>query len=399
MAFPVADPYAQAVRSGFAVTYTVDASRGGSPVAGAQGLRPTGGSVSDTTKPGVRRSLSLELPGDPAMYDLLLPSGTTLTCTAHVRYTSRFTADIPMGLFDVDSESFTEGGGSLSLTAPDKWVRIQRARFMGPAASTRGITVTAQIVALIRGALGASEPVTVTASSTATMTAVVWDKDRAQAIIDLATSIGAWVHFDRYGVATVADIPTIGARANWLVDASSTGILTDLDRQRSRTDTRNVVVVSSSADKGPRFPTQYVWDNDPASPTYAGPGTGSGTTPPSATTAGPFGIVPYFYDSPILANASAAIAAGRTILARTTGLASQVTLSQVPNPAADAFDTLDVLPPGQTTYRLGSPARLLTRGGRTVERHVADTLTHPLTASSPLHIEGRSTRSDIYVGS
>ena len=243
----------------------------------------------------MRRTLNLQLAPWPGLFDKLAPFGTEIAVTAHVRYTNRTTVDIPMGVFDVDSQDFTEGGGGLSLTAPDKWVRVQRARFIGPKAATRGSLVTGQIAALIREALGASEPVVITATSKATMRTTVWgEPDRDKAILDLAKSIGAWVYFDRNGVATIADLPTAGKTANWLVDASATGVLTELDRQRDRSRTYNVVVVSSSASDGELFPTQYVWDDDPDSPTFAG------TNPKTAANVGPFGIVPYLFETPTI---------------------------------------------------------------------------------------------------
>ncbi|MGZ4617186.1 MAG: hypothetical protein ACXV3F_00350 [Frankiaceae bacterium] len=370
------DPY----RSSFALWYTVDASYNGSAVSGATGMQPVGGTITDTTRPGVRRTLSLDLAPEPGMFDKLAPIGTRLTVTAHVRGTSRTVTDIPMGVFDVDSQTLTEGGGKLSLTAPDKWQRIVRAKFLAPTASTPGIPVTQQIVNLIQGALGASETVTVTATSTATMGAQTWDSDRAQAIIDLANGIGAWVYFDRNGVATVANIPTVQRSAKWLIDASVSGVLVSLDRTRDRTHTYNVVVVSSSAASGEAFAAQTVWDSDPNSPTYAG--TNPATNPGSA---GPFGIVPYHFDTPLLMDASAARQTGLSILYKTAGLASQVTLGAVPNPSIDAFDSLDVLPPRER-YDIA----------RVVERHIADTVTHQLDVTQPLHIDGRSTRTDPY---
>jgi hypothetical protein len=58
-------------------------------VPGAADLRPIGGSITDTTKPGVRRMLTLELAPEPGLYDLLSPIGTTLVVTARVRYTNQ----------------------------------------------------------------------------------------------------------------------------------------------------------------------------------------------------------------------------------------------------------------------------------------------------------------------
>ena len=382
------DPYRAVNRSGgYFLTYTVDATIGGAQISGATGMQPTGGTITDTTKPGVRRTLNLELPSTPGLFDLLAPIGTTLTVTAHITYLSQQTLDIPMGVFDVDSQSMSEGGGKISLTAPDKWVRLQRAQFIGPAAGVRGMTVTAMIAKLVTDALGSSESVVVNATSTAVMGTTTWEKDRAQAIIDLATQIGAWCYFDRNGVFTIDNVPQIAASADWLIDASPSGVLVSLDRERSRATTYNVVVVSSSYSGGPKFPTQYVWDNDPNSPTYAGSGNGAGTSKPTPGTAGPFGTAPYNFDSPILTTAASAIAAGKTILARTTGLASQVSLSSAPNPALDAFDSLDVMPPKER-YDIA----------RVIERHFADTVTHSLTPNGPTQVDGRSTRTDTYTG-
>lgn len=370
------DPYRQAIRSAVAIWHTVDAEVAGVTVPGATGMAPTGGTVTDTIKAGVRRVANLELPPTPGLYDLLAPEGTQLRVTAHVRYTSRDVLDLPMGVFVIDSEKLSEGGGGISVTAPDKWSRIQKARFLQPQASTVGTSVVDQITRLIRGALGSGEVVNNYATSTATVGTLVWEKDRDKAIMDLAKSASVWVYFDRDGVATIADLPTAGASADWLADASASGVLTSLDRERSRDNTYNVVVVESSATDGPYWPTQFVWDYDPTSPTYAGVDPVS-----SPDTAGPFGIVPYFYSTPLPLDQNAARRAGWTILARVSGLASQVSLGQVPNPAVDSGDVIDVLPPRE---RYDQP--------RVLERHVVDTVTHPLTVDGEQHIDARSTR-------
>lgn len=411
MAATVPAVYDGALRSGFALTYTVDATRGGQPVAGATGLRPVGGSITDTTRPGVRRLLNLDLAPRKGLFDLLEPSGTLLTVTARISLTNRDVIDIPMGAFDVDSQRMSESSGRLSLTAPDKWVRIQRAGFLRPQPSSPSATVVSQIVALIRGALGGNEPVNVSATSTERVGTLLWEKDRAAAIMDLAETIGAWVYFDRNGVATVADLPAAEADAHWLIDASASGVLVELDRERSRTGTANIVVVDSSHADGAKFATQYVWDNDPGSPTYAGAGTGSGPTPPDPATAGLFGQVPHYHDTPVLLSAAAATATGATILTRVKGLASQVSLGSVPNPAIDAFDALDVLPAGWRTevetVRSGGFGTMPFGSGsfgagtaqttvrrvptRPIERHVVDTVSHPLTVDGGAQqIEGRS---------
>jgi hypothetical protein len=375
------DPYRQAVRTGgVSYEFFFRASVGGAPTPGAQNLRPIGGQITDTTKPGVRRVLNVDLAPEPGVFDLLAPEGTTLTAICRATYQDRSSYDIPMGVFDVDSQSIEEGGGKISLTAPDLWVRIQRARFLVPQASEAGFPVVQQIAHLIQGAIPGIE-VLITATSLATTPALVWERDRDKAIIDLATDIGAWVYFDRQGGAVIADIPQLGASADWLIDASATGVLVSLDRQRSRTETRNVVVVTSSASGGPAFDPVIVWDNESESPTYAG--SNPLTNPGSA---GPFGIAPAFFASAVLSSSSEAYQAGTAILSRTAGLAQQVSLSQVPNPALDAFQTVDVLRPKRQFE--GTPG---------IERYVADTVTHPLSVDQPTHVDARTIRTDAFV--
>jgi hypothetical protein len=370
------DQFAQAIRSSVRLSYSVSATYNGAPVDGTTDMRPTGGTITDTTKPGVRRVLNLELAGGNTLFQALSPTGTLLTVSCTVVYTDGTQTTIPMGVFDIDSDRLSEGDGTISLTAPDKWVKIQRAKFLTPTSSSPGMAVTEQIAALIRGALGPSTPVTITATSSASMGWIVWEKDRDKAIIDLADQIGAWVYFDRQGEAIIADVPTSGRSQTWLADASLTGVMTELTRERSRTDTFNVVVVTSSSATAELFPTVVVWDDNPLSPTYAG------TDPRTAPeTAGPFGIVTDYLDTPNLDTVDEATSAALARLARGQGLASQVSLGQVPNPAVDAFDSIDVMPPPETFNT-----------SRVLERHVIDTVTHPLTLGADQHIEGRSVR-------
>jgi hypothetical protein len=372
------DLYGQAIRSSVKISWTVSATFGGAPVIGATDLAPVGGSITHTNKPGVSRVLNVDLAPPPgvsaqALFDLLAPVGTLLTVVAHVEFTGGIGVDVPMGVFDIDSVKLTEGEPKVSITAPDKWVRVQRSKLLLPQASAPGARVVDQAAALISAAT--QEPVQIDASSTAEMGAMVWEQDREKAILDLLDGIGAYAFFDRNGTCVIADVPTAGGSGQvWLADASSTGVLVSLDRERSRTETRNVVVVTSSATDVEYFPAQVVWDNDPTSPTYAGP---DPVNNPAG--AGPFGLSVDYLDTPLPLDVLEARTAGGAIVQRKTGISSQVSLSMVPNPAVDAFDLLDVLPP--------RPDR---NSPRVVERHVVDTVTHPLTVGSAMTIDGRA---------
>jgi hypothetical protein len=307
-----------------------------------------------------------------ALFDLLEPVGTLLTVIAHVEITGGIVVDVPMGVFVIDTVKLSAGDGKVSITAPDKWVLVQRAQLLLPLASSPGSRVSDQAASLISAATG--EPVQIDATSQALVDAMVWEKDREKAALDLLDGIGAWASFDRNGTCIIADVPTAGSGTVWLADASTTGVLVSLDRERSRTETRNVVVVTSSATDEEKFVTQVVWDNDPTSPTYAGP---DPVNHPEQ--AGPFGLSVDYLDTPLPLDVIGAREAGGAIVQRKTGIASQVSLSMVPNPAVDAFDLLDVLPP--------RPDR---NSPRIVERHVVDTITHPLSIGQAMTIDGRA---------
>lgn len=364
MPYPVAAPYSDAIRGSVARSYSVNAWFGGAEVDGATDLEPVGGTVTDTTKPGVRRLLNLTLTRTAGLFDLLSPLGTQMRAYAHITYTNRDTVTIPMGVFVIDRLRRSDGSGTITVTAPDKWVLIKRAKFVGPRNSSPGASVTSQIADLIEEAIP-GDTVIVTATSSASVGSLTWE-DREQAILDMAQSIGAWVYFDRDGNPVIADIPTTGAEADWLVDASTTGdagaVLLDLDLERSSADVANVIVVSSSSADGEKFPAQVAFDDNPLSPTYAG------TDPFAAPeTAGPFGISVRYIDTPTDTDAAGALTAAHAELARSIGLASQTSVEMVPNPAMDAYDVLDV-------RRLPERRDLSTA----TERHVADDLTHPL---------------------
>jgi hypothetical protein len=150
-----------------------------------------------------------------------------------------------------------------------------------------------------------------------------------------------------------------------------------------------VVVVESSASDESKFATVYVWDADPLSPTYAGPDPVN-----SPEQAGPFGISAVHVSSPNLETPAQAADFGGAELARRTGLHSQVSLEDVPNPAIDAFDVIDVLPPGQVavgaTELPDGSFEVQYQATRDVERHIVDTVSHPLTRGPLQRIEGRS---------
>jgi hypothetical protein len=133
------------------------------------------------------------------------------------------------------------------------------------------------------------------------------------------------------------------------------------------------------------FARQYVWDNNPLSPSYAGPGSGASATPPDPNDAGPMRHRPFFYNSSLLANVTQARAAGATLLAKMSGLNSQLNVSSVPNTALDDGDTIRVTLPRERWDRT-----------RVTGRHIIDSFPVPLIwHRTPMQISTRSTVADL----
>jgi hypothetical protein len=375
--------FVEAWRAGARLSYTTSAGETATRLPLLDGSVPVDGGT-----PGTRRNLSVSLAREPGLWDVLAPAGVELRAYTALEYLTGATEVVPQGVFPVDVQRVGYGpDGTLQLTAPDRWATIQAALFPTPRKiGGGGTTARAVITTLLTEALPPGTAVADYSTSTVTVPVQTPDEDRARTIEDIATAAALDVFFDRDGTPTIRDVPRLDPdRVVWSVDAGDVGVMTGADRERNRQSVRNLIALTSDRNDGTApFATQYVWDNDPTSATYAGPGTGAGPTPPTATTAGPMGQRVLRMSSPVWSTAQQAITAGQAKLAQTTALASQLTLEAVPNPALDDGDTITAqLPP----ERSGQP--------RTVEWHLIDSLTVPLVPSKNAQtITTRSTRPD-----
>jgi hypothetical protein len=364
--YPVSSTFLAALRSAHTLSAHVDVYLAGSLVYSK--LPFISGEVEVAAGDGVRRKLSLTAPShDPDgrnLWDVLSPLGTELRPYRGILYPGVATPElVPQGVLGVDAQSLTIGpGGTIAITAPDRWARVQRARFKVPVASVAGALVTAEIIRLVLGAVPGIS-VTNTATSTEKVGPLVWERDRAQAITDLAISIGAEVFFDWTGSLVIRDAPKLSAAPiPWRVDASPTGVLLSGERSRSKERTYNIVVVASSnVDGSTPFPPQIVADTDPASPTNVAA----------------MGEVPYFYSSPLINSAAAAQKAGRTLLNRVKGVAAQLDVESAVNPALDAGDVFYAVLPDKT-----------------IERHLSASFGVPLTLDGTQQIASVSSRPE-----
>lgn len=359
--FAVSAAFTEALRESHNVVLRLDAYRGG--VLLASDLPIAGGEVVCDATSQVRRELRVTV-ADPALAPgvdtaaILSPYGTDLAPYRGIRFPDGTVEWVPLGLFRVDKVHADLQAGVIGVTGPDRSKRVADDRFLLPAQSVTTNTVPAEIARLIHATLPA---VTVADSTGSTTLAqlVTWEQDRWAAVEQLADAIGAEAFFDVAGNVVIRNPPVpAAATIGWWLDVGAHGVLIGGEQDTTRERTYNGVVVSGEQTDGTAPVAATVTDDDPASATYW---------------SGPYGHVPMFYSSPLITTTAQAMAAAQTILNRTRGLVRQINLTAVPNPALEAGDVIGVLFPDGTA-----------------ERHVVDSVTIPLDATTAMTVATRS---------
>jgi hypothetical protein len=145
------------------------------------------------------------------------------------------------------------------------------------------------------------------------------------------------VYADALGTFVVRDIPTLNDPAVWRV--SSDTVLVTYSTQVTRNGVYNVVVASGDnvgQDQGVEVAFGMALDDNPLSSTYY---------------KGPFGTVVRFYNSPLLVDSLQAYRAAKSLLSESMGLARSLSFTNVPNPALEPGDVVEVQLPGGTIER------------------------------------------------
>jgi len=340
-----------------------------------QGLQVLpGSSVKIDATQKVRRQATIQLPNSDVLWNMLSVPGTELHPYRGMDLFGIGPVWVPLGRMEIDQPSIAYSPGrNLVVSAGDYRTRVEAAEFLTPAITQFGTLIASQIVAFLQDVLPG---VTILDRVTSTyyIGAKIYDTDRAGAIDEMAAAIGAEVVFDGDGNAVVRPVPQLAATTSWTVDAGQ-GVMLDASRQRSVSTAKNVVVVTSSATNGaPLFDPVYVWDNNPDSPTYAGP---DPVNNPAA--AGPFGIRVERLSSTAITDPQQALQAGQARLAQVAGRPTSLTLQSVVNPGLEDGDTIAVqLPPDPFS------------GARKTEAHIVESVTVPLSLTDPQQITTRA---------
>lgn len=335
-----------------------------------------GSQVTVDVTAAIRRTLTLNMPPLQSLYDVLTVPGGEITVTTGIRFIDGTTETVPAGVFRVDQEQLGYApGGQLQVTAPDRWLVVQRNAFGLKRSAVATNAAWQEIKRLVEGAWpNPAFPLpgwALTDQSAVTKVGPqVWqDGNREAAIQAICTANSVEVFFDANGLAVLRPVPSLtdAAPAVWTVDALDGGVLIDANRSRDFTLTRNAVIVSSTATGISMPPVEVKNTHDPA------------VDPLS--TRGPLGYVPFEYSSPLIRTTAQATTAGKTLLQKQLGINGQITLAAAPNAALDGWDVIDVvLPPGD-------------KGARAVEHHIIQSVTIPLTPDGQQQIGTRATRT------
>lgn len=295
-----------------------------------------GATVSGDSGNFVRRSTSLTFKEDlstgrEALSKILARPGCDVRVWRGVRLGSS-TTWLPVHYGVAENPTLAWQGRQVSLTSPDLAQRVAFDRFTKPRRSSKGMTVPQQISALVRETLPTIRFVDESGDFTA-VSDVVWDRDRNDAISQLAASIGCETFMRPDGawllrrVSSVVGVATHRVREN--VSLGDASVETDWSAVRN-----HWVVMSDRGDGVSLFGEAF--DADPASPTYV---------------FGPMRRRTGFYASSLFTTSAQCAATARALLAKSQGARVTVDYKALAHPGVEAGDRHDVTFDG-TQHRL-----------------------------------------------
>lgn len=212
-----------------------------------------------------------------------------------------FTERTLIGIWRVDDVSRTASGVT-DVNFSDLGAYIVDARFFTPRVPDRTKTCTQLIRQLIIEAVPHARVKVRCTKDRPVELRSAWDKDRWQAINQLADAIDAEVYCNWQGVFVIEDAPDLlhGAPV-FTLDEGDTGVLVGRTEKDTRDQVYNLVVAYSSA-SDPKSPKVWAWvsDNDPSSATYIN---------------GEFGQKPFFYSNPRFTTTAQCVKAAQKRLA------------------------------------------------------------------------------------
>lgn len=245
---------------------------------------------------------------------------------------------------------------TIAIQSPDRAQRVADNRFTSPRPSRVGFTVAQQIRELVQESIYRVRFVDASGDSTA-VPAVTWERDRSQAISDLARSIGCETFHAPDGTWVLRRVSRLRQPASWTVrhgvNLASLSTVTDWSA------VHNIVIALGERTDLPPLRGE-ARDDDPMSPTYVGLA-GMGPNP---------AWLPDSMTSLFTTNAQC-VTAAQAALARAVGARTSVDFDGLVHPGLEAGDRIDVRAKSDVhrlvldSFDLSPFGPLLTGGGRT----------------------------------
>ena len=322
----VSDTYRTAVTASRTVECFVDFYRNGTLVVWPDG-RPAplvSGQLGADRGQQVRLNCDLRL-AVPEWMDIGIDEQT---CRFKVRRgvsSIGFTETLQLGEFRVDSVN-RPSSDVITIQGSGLEAYIVDARFLTPRTPPYGQSTVGAITDLIREILPTVPVLLRNTQDRLVSATAVWQRERMDAIDDLASSIGAEVYVDATGSFVIADRPDPDGVPVYIADEGDGGVLISRAEVGTRDRQYNAASVSGqSAD--PDVPPVWAWaaDLNPASPTYY---------------YGPFGRKPIFFTSQYFTTVAQCQAYADQLLVEALAENHTVTFSQL---SADFLEVGDVV--------------------------------------------------------
>lgn len=317
-----------------------------------------GGQVSATLGSRVSRTLSLLV--DNSLFptspdDVLSPFVAVLRVFSGIGYPDGSREIFPVFTGRVRDVA-EQPNGTVEVGASDLAQDVIGWQFETPMPSRPGVPITDEIVRLITGALPGAEFAPFDVEDTFTPV-LVWDQDRGQALDDLAEAVaGRWYPLGD-GRFVVRRYPyTAGVPVVTITDGEG-GTAQSAARTVTRSSVYNSVTISSERADGTDPVRVTVRDNVTSSPTRY---------------RGPFGVQTQIIKVQTPLNSSGATRAATQILAASSALGEQWTVSCTPDASLEPGDV----------------AAFRWRGNSAVQ--VIDSITLPLMTAGAMQLQARS---------
>lgn len=239
--------------------------------AGDSGIEVIGAALNANLENRVTRRLTVNVPTSlfPVNNgDLLDPNEAELVLWCGWRGGAAAPYMWPVFTGPVLTVSWSTAQPTVQVDASDRVEQIVEDKFISPVSSGAGTLVTTRIKDLISDSQPGAQFGTFDETG-ASVPALVWEADRAQALDDLAAGVGCYWYQLPDGLYTLRRIPwgdaTLPDPVVTIVDGTDGGRTT---ASKSRTGVYTICQVVGEAADGSEPVSGTVYDTDPTSPTY-----------------------------------------------------------------------------------------------------------------------------------